>query len=508
MLVKKLCRAATAVFLIGLVACFPSIYANSPQSTLVPTGSAPNGSSRFGDQTFIIPITPPPAYEGVPTPDPPHPVSEGDLTQIIHTVRAGETVGLVAEFYGRSITEILEVNDLTENDLVFVGQQLIIPASPAMPGPRFKIIPDSELVYGPSAQGFDVRRIANAYDGYLLRYEEEVEGTFLAGPEIVSLVAHRFSVNPRLLLAFLEYRAGWLTQPTAVSPQFPLDSSNPNRTGLYLQLSWAADQLNAGFYGRSEGNVLTLILNDGSRIAYNAQINHGTAGVQRLLGQTNQSFGEWLEATGPNGFYALYSALFGNPFAYTVDPIQPNNLTQPSLRLPWAGDETWFYTGGPHGGWAAGSAWAALDFATPGEQLGCVQTEYWVTAVSDGIVTRSEFGAVVVDMDGDNYAGTGWAITYMHIETRDRAPVGTELKAGDRIGHPSCEGGFSNGTHLHIARSFNGRWISADGSLPFNMNGWVSQGSGQEYNGFLIRNDTTKEACECRDELLNGIPGK
>jgi hypothetical protein len=121
--------------------------------------------------------------------------------------------------------------------------------------------------------------------------------------------------------------------------------------------------------------------------------------------------------------------------------------------------------------------------------------------MAEGIVTRSDFGAVVVDMDGDGYAGTGWAITYMHLETRDRVAAGTTVRAGDRLGHPSCEGGFSNGTHTHIARTYNGRWIAADGDLPFNMSGWVSQGLGTEYDGLLLRDGESKEACVCREEI-------
>jgi LasA protease len=74
------------------------------------------------------------------------------------------------------------------------------------------------------------------------------------------------------------------------------------------------------------------------------------------------------------------------------------------------------------------------------------------------------------------------------------------VRAGDRLGHPSCEGGFSNSTHLHIARTYNGRWVAADGSIPFVFSGWVSQGLGREYDGLLVRGDSVKEACECREE--------
>jgi hypothetical protein len=77
----------------------------------------------------------------------------------------------------------------------------------------------------------------------------------------------------------------------------------------------------------------------------------------------------------------------------------------------------------------------------------------------------------------------------MHIENRDRIAIGTLLKAGDRIGHPSCEGGISTGTHLHLARQYNGEWIPADQDIPFNMDGWISQGSGWPYQGSMVHGD-------------------
>ncbi|HCS41070.1 MAG TPA: hypothetical protein DIW44_16035 [Anaerolineaceae bacterium] len=46
---------------------------------------------------------------------------------------------------------------------------------------------------------------------------------------------------------------------------------------------------------------------------------------------------------------------------------------------------------------------------------------------------------------------------------------------------------MSNGTHLHLARRYNGEWISADTNLPFNLEGWISSGDGAEYDGTLSR---------------------
>jgi murein DD-endopeptidase MepM/ murein hydrolase activator NlpD len=175
------------------------------------------------------------------------------------------------------------------------------------------------------------------------------------------------------------------------------------------------------------------------------------------------------------------------------------------MQLPFAPGVTWSFTGGPHGGWDSGSAWAAMDFAPPGEGAGCVTSDAWVVAVADGYIIRAQDGAVVQDLDNDGYEQTGWTVLYMHIESRDRVQPNTYVYAGDRIGHPSCEGGVSNATHLHLARRYNGEWIPADGGLPFILDGWVSSGDGILYNGFLTRGTTVLEAEEGVFEGVNQI---
>lgn len=504
----------------GLVACErpdPAVTILASPMPLLPTPLLPpevtplaGSDVSMGEMNVTATIVLPP-LSITPTPDPPHHTNDGDTTAfLVHYVAAGETLGYIAQLYGSSIAEMQTVNQLSDSDLLQVGQELRVPtiAENQLISPDYKIIPDSELVYGPAAAGFDVSAFAGQFNGFLLTYQEVVEEQLLTGPEVVTLVAQRYSVNPRLLLAILEYRAGAVTQPVTTNSDYLLGHTGALAEGLYGQLSWAANQLNWGFYGRAEAGVTSFLLGKETRIAISPIINNGTAGVQLMLAAHDTAVYEtWRHDVGPDGLFATYYRLFGNPFDQTIDPLWPADLAQPPFRIPWASKETWYFTGGPHGGWAAGSAWAALDFAPPGDQLGCVTSDAWVLSMSDGLVTRSDFGAVVVDLDGNGYAGTGWAVTYMHLESRDRIPVGSIVQAGDRLGHASCEGGFSNGTHVHLARTYNGRWVSADGLIPFEMGGWVSQGTGREYDGFLVRGGISKEACECRDEI-NGIPGE
>jgi murein DD-endopeptidase MepM/ murein hydrolase activator NlpD len=209
---------------------------------------------------------------------------------------------------------------------------------------------------------------------------------------------------------------------------------------------------------------------------------------------------DWDHAVSENGVFKTFSDLFGYPFDLAIEPLIPPGLQQPPLTLPFEPGKVWSFTGGPHGGWGEGSAWAAIDFAPPGDGLGCVQSDEWVVAAADGPIVLSEHGAVIQDLDGDGFIETGWTLLYMHIEDRDRVEVGQTLKAGDRIGHPSCEGGVANGTHTHLARRYNGEWIAADGPIPFNLDGWISSGdgTGTEYNGFLRRNAQVVEAWDSR----------
>ena len=359
-------------------------------------------------------------------------------------------------------------------------------------------------MFGPASALFDLDAFLGGYDGYLNNYSQEVDGEELSGAQIIMRVAQDYSVNPRLLVALLEYRSGWVTHATPQNVDYPLGFNQNYYAGLYRQLAWAADNLNRGYYSWRVNAISSLSLSDGSYVPLDPTINAGTAGVQYFLSLfNNRPF--WDFDVSSLGFFQTYDQLFGYPFDYAIEPLLPANLTQPPMQLPFQSGTTWSFTGGPHGGWDSGSAWAALDFAPPGEPAGCVTSDAWDSAVASGLIVRAGNGAVVQDLDNDGYEQTGWTVLYMHVETRDRVQPNTYVYAGEQIGHPSCEGGVSNGTHLHLARRYNGEWISADGNLPFNLDGWISAGDGVEYDGTLTRNGTVLEATEGVIDGLNQI---
>lgn len=420
-----------------------------------------------------------------PTPDKPNPLPTLRTEEEYYVVQPGDTLKKIGNWYQLLPKQIAKANDIANPNLIYAGQQLILPPPTySETGPAFKIIPNSELVYGPYTVPFDAEAVLQEQGGYITKYQEKVNGEPLTGPEIIHLVARNYSVNPRLLISLLEHQSGWVTGSKGKNEDYPLGYEEFGHEGLYRQMAWTANELNRGYYLWRVNGVASWRLPDGINVPIDTTINAGTAGVQHFFSRL-LPHKRWLKATSENGLFATYQRLFGYPFDYAFQPLLPDDLSQPPLQLPFEPGVTWAFTGGPHGGWDSGSAWAALDFAPPPGNQGCVLSDEWVVAAADGMVVRSDHGAVVQSLDGDAYEQTGWSLLYMHIEKRDRVEVGTQLQAGDRIGHPSCEGGISTGTHLHIARRYNGEWIPADQNLPFNLGGWISHGKGIPYEGTL-----------------------
>ena len=127
----------------------------------------------------------------------------------------------------------------------------------------------------------------------------------------MQLVADRHSVNPQLLLAIMEHNAGWLTQKDPQNVDYLMGREQEGREGLYKQLSWGANMLNFGFYGRSEGGLTAVSVGE-TVIPFSSQISDGTAGVQFYLGsRDNVTYQEWLYDVGPDGLAATYRQLCG-----------------------------------------------------------------------------------------------------------------------------------------------------------------------------------------------------
>ena len=457
---------------------------------------APDEATPAPTQTASPEPTAPAQAEPSPTAAP-----QGDITPlppILYYTQAGDTLAALALRFGVGIAEMSSPEALPPDGLLNPGLLILIPNRLGEVSNAEHIIPDSEIVYSPSALDFDLQKFLAEAGGYISNYKEWRANGRDDAANAIELVALENSINPRLLLAILEYQGHWVYgQPANLAQtDFPIGYINYSRKGLYYQLSWAVQMLNIGYYGWRDGRVTSLTFTDGQTIRLAPDLNAGTVALLYLFSQLYDKPNWAATMYGEGSLPQLYQQMFGNPWerAQTIEPLFPATLTQPPMELPFLKGIPWSYTGGPHSAWGPDGALAALDFAPSTTEHDCYTSQDWVTAVSGGLVVRSENGAVVVDLDGDGYEQTGWAVFYMHIATQDRVMPGDWVAADGHIGHPSCEGGQSTGTHVHIARKYNGEWIQADGPLPFVLGGWRARRGETLYLGTLEKDGQLVEA--------------
>ena len=432
----------------------------------------------------------------------------GELVDYV--AQTGDTLPALATHFNTTIQEIRTANPNIPADATTMppGMPMKIPIY-YLPfwGTTFQILPDSQFVNGPAAIGFDTGAFVASHPGWLKDYHAYAVDAIHSGAEIVDIVATNYSISPRVLLAVLEYQTGALSLPVPPSGNYLLGEVDYTLAGLYMQLIWAANVLNNGYYGWRTGSLTELEHFDGNIERPDPWQTAATVAFQYYF-SLHYSLEVYARAIGPGGVALAYQALFGDPWA--VDqPHIPVSLQQPELTFPFPEGDTWTFTSGPHTGWGSLLLlpWAALDFGPP-DVRGCDPTAEVATAVANGVVVRSETGVVMLDLNEDGDERTGWDILYLHVATAGRASVGQALKVGDPVGYPSCEGGTATGTHIHIARKYNGEWIPVDSVISFNMDGWIAHIGDVPRQGTLTRGNQTVIACDCSDGASQVKAGK
>lgn len=484
-LIASLLLQACSLNLVGLAQ-------SEPAATDNPFLATPRPTLR---QATALVVTQPPRTDITPT------LTPTKSPPVMYTVQSGDTLAAITARFSVQPGEISSPDPIAKQGLLKPGQLLIIPRDLGETSPPTKVLPDSEVVYSPTALGFDVKAYVRDSKGYLNTYKEYVSSGMKTGAEIIQMVATDNSFNPRLLLALLEFQAHWVTgQPgNLAETEFPLGFYDANYRGLFKQLGWAVEQLMDGYYGWRAGELTEINFPNQGRMRLAPEANAGTAALQVFFSKLYNAR-EWAGVLySSQGFPALYERLFGSPWARAeaIEPLFPYGITQPALDLPFYYEITWSFTGGPHGAWSTGSARAALDFAPGSDVSGCVPSQQWVLAPAAGRVVRSENGLLVLDLDGDGREQTGWVIVILHLLSDKLRPVDSLVAKDEPLGHPSCEAGFSTGTHIHLTRKYNGEWVLADGALPFTLSGWVAHNGKKDYEGYLTKGTEVVTACTC-----------
>ena len=428
-------------------------------------------------------------------------VPTANVPTLLYYAQSGDWLAAVAVRFGIDVKDIVSPTPLPERELLDPGTLLLIPDTldRSLPfTPAVQLIPDNELIFSSSAIGFDIADYVKQAGGYLSTYREYLGTTgWTSGARAIERLAYENSVNPRLLLAILDFEARWVRgkPENEFRIDYPLAQENFRSKGMFMQLVWGINQLSKGYYDWRAGKITELTFRDGNKLRIDPTLNAGTVGLMYYFSR-NHTLNEWLRIMDQSsGFLPFYQTMFGDPWsrADMNGPIFPPGISQPEMALPFEVRSAWALTGGPHSAWGhdVGNAGplAALDFAPPSAKTGCFSNDKWIVSSAAGLVVRSGNGVVVVDLDGDGSEQTGWNILYLHVATNDRVAKGEWVEQDNQIGHPSCEGGVSTGTHVHIARKYNGEWVIADGPLPLVLSGWTVYAGEKPYQGKMVKDD-------------------
>jgi LasA protease len=480
----------------------PDPFAGSSDPIIFPTSTTPPFIATENANPLETPLTESLIAQTEPTFTPPPPLN--DAAPFLYYAQGGDMLSAIAARFNVSETEIISDADLTKTTLIDPGVLLVIPNRiNEATTPNIQLLPDAEFVYSATALDFDTETYVKSQNGYLNTFRDYLGSAgWIAGHDAIDRLSIENSVNPRLLLALLEYEARWVRgQPIDIlHTEFPMGFNDYRYKGMSVQMTWAINTMSIAYYGWRAGTLTHIEFPEGTRLRLDPRLNAGTVAIQYLFSKLH-SESQWSQIINPaSGFPVVYEEMFGDPWARAnlMGPLFPPGLNQPPLVLPFEPGVKWSFTGGPHNGWGqispniygqSHSIFSAIDFAPAAAKTGCFPNDAWVVASAPGLVVRSGNGIVLVDLDGDGYEQTGWNLLYLHIATKNRIPAGTYLETNDRIGHASCEGGVSTGTHLHFARKFNGEWITADGPIPFVMSGWRVIAGEEPYKGQLVNGD-------------------
>jgi len=517
---RFLCIFATVSILISACAAHSEIWGeyqtptaisasgNPAALALPPTASIPASAIPF------LPVTaaaqPAPTFAFTPTFLSASPAPSATMTMtadpanqpILYYAQSGDTLEAVAARFGVGKNEITSPKDLPASGLIDPGILLFLPQRiSGETTPNLRLLPDAEVIFSSASTSFNATQFILNANGHLSQYREYLGSTgWTTGPQAIERAAWENSISPRLILALLEYESRWVygSPVSSLREDYPMGFESKKYKGLFLQMVWTINQVYEGYYGWRAGTLTEIVFPDGERMRLNPELNAGTAALQYFFSRLHNR-SEWQQILDPNAvnnFPSLYNQMFGDPWARAaaLGPLIPPGIAQPKLILPFEPNREWSLTGGPHGAWEHDGPLAAVDFAPSTEHGGCEATRSWALAAAPGLVVRSEKGVVVIDLDGDGIEQTGWNLLYLHIATEDRAAKGTWLNVDDRVGHASCEGGQSTGTHVHFARKYNGEWIPADGPLPMVLGGWTVHAGVNPYEGTMTRGGLTVTA--------------
>lgn len=370
-----------------------------------------------------------------------------------YTVQPGDTLTRIAARFGTTVSAIVEANGLTNPNLIYVGQVLLIPTSASAPASgRIHIVQPGETLYRIALRyGTTVERLmainglnnpSRIFVGQALRIPEEAPGAPTAWPSPFEEI--RVGLAPAVQGRVFPVRVR-LSQPATLQAAFlgvnyPLAPTAEGGEGLLAVPALQAP----GVYPLT----LTARGADGRTVSVHLQVRviagpYGREAIrlppdrQRLLDPqlVQEEREKVLAACTPFEPERRWSG----PFRYPVE--------NPEVTSPFGTRRS--YNGGPYTSYHEG-----LDLR------GTVGTP--VYAPADGVVA---FAGPLIVRGNAVILRHGWGVCsgYWHLSAVAVQP-GQRVKAGDLLGYVGNTG-LSTGAHLH--------WEIRVRGIPVDPRQWV-----------------------------------
>jgi murein DD-endopeptidase MepM/ murein hydrolase activator NlpD len=357
------------------------------------------------------------------------------------------------------------------------------PAAVPQPAPFFD---DRRLTYEPGFYAPQIQAFLDAQAGPLKNMAFVVGGRRHTFAEDLVGQTSYYSVNPRVILALLELRAGLLStaNPTAdqVGWAMGYQGENGNRRGLQAQMRWAVKQILLAKHDYPQYAPLTYA--DNSSAPPPAGMSLSEYAIARALAPTISP--DRLPAL-LHGFLDTYTRLFGDP------RIPPTDWPAPSAPfLSWpmkksAPVTSFFDHGGP--------------FLTRNARAGVVT--YWGRTETDiafaynghdgwdyaaappDLALAAADGDVVFAGNADDNCATraviidhrnGYRTLYWHLDRVD-VEIGQQVARGQPVGMIGSSG-CATGPHLHFGVQFLGRNVDPYGWCGAEPDPWRQHPAG------------------------------
>jgi hypothetical protein len=162
---------------------------------------------------------------------------------ILYYTQSGDWLPAVANRFGVDESEITSPKPVSNKGLLDPGTLLIIPNhrdDTIEYTPGAQLIPDSEIVFSATAVDFNISGYIREAGGYLSTFREYLGTTgWTTGSNAIERLSYENSIDPRLLLAILDYEAHWVRgkPDTVLHADYPLNYQKPAFKGLFSQLA-------------------------------------------------------------------------------------------------------------------------------------------------------------------------------------------------------------------------------------------------------------------------------